>query len=288
MFMGFGYNPRLYNPYYKPTLGDFSGERLDMLDFFAWMKRLQDAGVQAWTIWDASGFAIVNKFSDRESRVFSGLTSGKAILEVLINEQNNLPKRADFKVNCDYRARNLKRLIALSGINGRYVDSRTVFRKDPAYATTVDAALEYVSRLKVENPRFVDKIVPKRSNAASDLYLPLELAEALYFEKELGIAGKFGPRTEQFFDACILQAQERRETPYVTIRTSSSPRKAAYLFDENVLWTRSPIWYDQDLLERDLPYRRYVESYLRPFQERGEPLYDCVLRMKQALRGDVE
>lgn len=288
MFMGFGYNPRLYNPHYNPALGDFSGERLDMLDFFAWMKRLQDSGVQAWTIWDASGFAIVNKFSDRESRVFSGLTSGKAILEVLINEQDNLPKRADFKVNGDYRARYLKRLIAISGINGRYVDSRTVFRKDPAYATAVDAALEYVSRLKIEDPRLVDRIMPKKSNAASDLYLPLELAEALYFENKSGIRGKFGPKTERFFDACILLAQERREIPYVTMRSPLSPRRAAYLFDENVLWTRSPIWYDLDLLERDIPYRRYVEGYLRPFQEREEPLFDCVLRMKQALRGDVE
>ena len=44
--MGFGYNPNLTK----------SGERLDMLSFFAYMQRLQNIGVQEWTIWDASGF----------------------------------------------------------------------------------------------------------------------------------------------------------------------------------------------------------------------------------------
>ncbi|MCS4539508.1 MAG: hypothetical protein HYU03_02310, partial [Thaumarchaeota archaeon] len=49
--MGFGYNGDL----------ELSGERLEMLDFFSWMKKLQEKGVQEWIVWDASGYFIVNK-----------------------------------------------------------------------------------------------------------------------------------------------------------------------------------------------------------------------------------
>ena len=100
--MGFGYNGSL----------EKSGERLDMLDFFSWMKQTQ----REWSIWDASAYYIVNKTSPKKIQKLGDNPSAKNILDVLVNEQER-PKRAEIIRNCDLRSLYLKRLIELSNID---------------------------------------------------------------------------------------------------------------------------------------------------------------------------
>jgi len=253
-----------------------------MLDFFSWMKRLQQqGGVQQWTIWDASGFYIVNKTPKRRLEALNGDRSGEKILEVLVTEQDS-PKREEIRRNCDARRQYLKRLIEIADIDAVYIDSRDIFRQDPRYAVALDIALEYVGRLERDNPSLVRKIVPPSENPATALYLPLEIAEAVYFEDTAGISGKFGPKTEQFFDACILGAQEEMKRPYMAIWSPLGPRKPGYLFDEQALWTSSR---DKDVLAafQDTGYDYFARRYLNTFCQAGEFAKDCMLRLKREL-----
>ena len=271
--MGFGYNSQLIS----------MGERLDILTFFSWMKRLSATFVQQWTIWDASGYYIVNKTPKRKIEALNGQLTGERVLEILVQEQES-PKRTEIKFNCDLRSQYLQRLIKVSGINVRYIDSRKVFREDQQYAGLLDIALEYVQKLRIDNLRLLQRIIPPSDNPVRELYLPLEIAEALYLKEEYGVAGKYGPKSEQFFDACILGLQEQLGIPYTVLWSEVGPRKVGYLDDKNVLWTKSPDWFISELLQKDQPYFQFVQSYLPSFRQEGETSLQCLVRLRDLLK----
>ncbi|MBS3105130.1 hypothetical protein J4234_02650 [Candidatus Woesearchaeota archaeon] len=285
--MGFGYNPNL----------ERNGERIDMFNFFAWMLKLQEIGVSQWFIWDASGFYVVNRIPKKRIDGI-GKPNGKKLLELIINEQDGLgygegrrnEERKELKKNWDLRSVYLKRLIKITEINGLYLDSRVIFRTDPRYATALDIALDCVEKLKKDNPETLERILPANSNnPASWLYLPLEMAEAIYFQEVMDVEGKFGPKSEEYFDTFILAAQEGRKTPYMVVWCPLGPsakefgqQKPAYLSDIEVLWTKTPKDYVADLLENSV-YQSYVRQYAQMFQKDGETLLDCVMRLKRRL-----
>jgi hypothetical protein len=270
--MGFGYNPRLTK----------SGERLDMLDFFTSMRSLQEAGINDWLVWDASCFYIVNRTPDKKIRRL-GKLKGKGVIDVLIAEQER-PKRREIRANCDARSDYLQKIIAISDTNATYISAWDVFRKDPAYATALDEAFEFCVKLESNRPDITAQLVPKGATEASRLYMPLEVAEALYLKDKYGIEAKFGPATEGFFDTAILQVQEERRQPYTAIRTPTGPRKPAYLADEQVITTKSVEWYVEELLQ-DSEYRQFVESYISPFRRESESLQECAARMRIVMGG---
>ena len=287
--MGFGYNPNL----------ERNGERIDMFDYFAWMRRLQESGVSQWFIWDASGFYIVNRIPKKRIESI-GKPTGRKLLELIVNEQDGQgygdgrrnEERKELKKNCDFRSMYLRRLINLSGINGVYLDSRITFRTDPRYATALDTALYYVEKLKIDKPEPLARILPTNNNPASWLYLPLEIAEAVYLQEVSNVGGKFGPKSEQYFDACILETQENRKSPYSVIWCPTGPRrnvygqeKPAYLSDVNVLWTTTPNKYVPVLLD-DSDYQKYVQSYMASFLQSGETLVKGIIRLKNRLKVD--
>ena len=157
--MGFGYNGTLVS----------LGERLEMLDFFSWMKKLQDKGVQEWTIWDASGYFIVNKLPAKKLIGLGSQPSASLILEALVEEQER-PKRAEIKENCDLRSQYLQRLIQMTGVKAKYLNSWQVFREDSRYAEAVDVALEFVKRLEKDLPDLcADRIDYSLTSAAETL-----------------------------------------------------------------------------------------------------------------------
>ncbi len=286
--MGFGYNGELTK----------AGERLDMLDFFAWMKRLQRLGVEEWNVWDAAGYWIVNKTPKKKIEKLGKNPRAADILEVLIAEQDR-PKRREIKDNCDLRSQYLQRLIAATGVEAKYFDSRKVMRDDPRFVEAFDTALEYEKEL----PFLLRNIIcPKTDNPARELYLPLEMAEALYLEMLQDVSGKYGPETERFFDAGILRMMQSQGKPYVTIRSPQPPDETpvGYLanrwFDPTPaqgLMRGTPVACSQDdqfRLERVLgksperpTYKAFVGQYLSEFKEEGESLIDCAQRFCEVL-----
>lgn len=274
MFMGFGYNGTLAS----------SGERLEMLDFFSWMKKLQDKGVQEWTVWDASGYFIVNKLPAKKFLSLGSRPSASQILEALVEEQER-PKRAEIKENCELRSRYLQRLISMTGIKAQYLNSWQVFREDSRYAEAVDVALEFVQRLEKDSPELVEKIQPNNDNPSSQLYLPLETAEAFYLNLNFGIGGKYGPKTEQYFDEAIVRLEKEWNAPYATIRSPLGPRKPGYLRDENVLVTGMSEREARSLLNSDAGYRTWIDNITVIFRRDKETVTEGALRMLQLLRG---
>ncbi len=272
-FMGFGYNPDL----------KFFGERLDILYYFSWMKQLKEI---EWFVWDASSYYIVNATPRKKVDKLGERPTGENILEVLISEQER-PKRKEIIQNCELRSTYLKDIIKYLGINAQYLDSRLAFRAQEGkkcFARALDLALEYTEKLKRDNPELLKKISPNNQNPASQLYLPLEIAEALYLSNIYGVESKFGPRTEEFFDKCILGLQEEREVPYKTIWCQSGPRRAGYLGDKNVIWGSTPLWNaDETVLRKDNEYSKFVEGYTSSFRYPGESLIECVQRLQRIL-----
>ena len=272
--MGFGYNGTLVS----------LGERLEMLDFFSWMKKLQDKGVQEWTIWDASGYFIVNKLPAKKLIGLGSQPSASLILEALVEEQER-PKRAEIKENCDLRSQYLQRLIQMTGVKAKYLNSWQVFREDSRYAEAVDVALEFVKRLEKDLPDLVEKIQPNNDNPSSKLYLPLETAEAFYLNLNFGIGGKYGPKTEQYFDEAIVRLEKEWGVPYVTIRSPLGPRKPGYLRDENVLVTGMSDREVKSLLNSDQEYRSWIDAITAIFRQDTETVTDGAMRMLRLLQG---
>ena len=257
-----------------------------MLDFFSWMKKLQDKGVQEWTIWDASGYFIVNKLPVKKLMSLGPQPSASLILEALVEEQER-PKRAEIKENCNLRGWYLQRLIEITGVRARYIDSRQAFRRFPAYTEALDVALEFVKRLEKDSPGLVEKIQPNNDNPASKLYLPLEVAEAFYLNLNCGIGGKYGPKTEQYFDEAIIRLKKEWEVPYATIRSPLGPRKPGYLRDENVLVTGISDREVKSLLNSDAEYRAWIDGITAVFRRDTETVTEGALRMLRLMeRGD--
>lgn len=282
MYMGFGYNPDLIR----------NGERLDMLDFFAWMKRLQSLGVEEWVIWDASAYSIVNRGRVGRMRGIEEIKDVSArtarILEILVEEQD-LPRRREMRDNWNLRRIYLQRLIEVTGIRGQYMDAREVFRGGVnEFSESLAVALEKARELAEQQPGLAQQILPKQQNAMNILYLPLEMAEALYLSLLCRVDGKFGPRTEKFFDAAILNAFADKCISYTTLR-SPTPEgiKPGYLGDTCGITVSVPERTIMSVVnDESSTYGRYVRGYLFAFRRGGESFADCAIRMRNLLRGD--
>lgn len=273
LFIGIGYNPKL------STLG----ERLDMLDLFYWMNQFP---IQQWTIWDASAYYIVNKIKQKKFKSLGPNFSAEQIFEV-ISEEFNKPKRTEIRKNCYSRQKYLVLIACLFRQPLEIVNAAGFLqRKDNSFVEALEAALDYTRRLERDNPRLIESIYVKNSNPASKLYLPLEIAEAIYLKRVDGVGGKFGPITEIFFDEAILSSMKQTKTPYKVFWCPKGPRKIPYLDDEQVIRTSTPDIGVENLLQADKEYAAYVARYISPLSKQGEPLLDSVRRIRDKIRSD--
>lgn len=252
MFMGFGYNPDLAD----------KGERLDMFYFFGLMKTIQEERSTNWFIYDASSYAIVNRISPKKIKALGKKPRAKNILEQL-NIELSQQKRKDVRNNVYLRALYLNRLLEITRLRGAYIDSQDAFR-DPRYQDALDETLDYVNWLKKNKPEVVEKIYSPNLNEANSLYLPLEIAEAIYLQDTKEASGKFGPEKEIYFDNVIIKFFKKKEIPYVTLRCRNGPRKPAYLSDTACICTTTPDNQASQFLEYE-DYESFVSQYLKKF-----------------------
>lgn len=267
--MGFGYNPDL-NRY---------GERIDMLYYFAWMLKLQKELDIQWTIYDASGYAIVNLA--REKNIVRANGNPKAIINSLVNEINR-PSNEIFRRSCELRSSYLKRLIKISKLEANYIDSRVIFRDDSDYIEAFSVAYNFVEKNK-DSSRFVKEVNKRNNNISKKLYLPLEIAEAIYLYNKESIDIKFGPETEKYFDEGILGIMQQNSISYSSLLCPLGPRRPGYLSDENVLWSKMRIDIIEQTLSEDNNYKEFVSSYMPVFNEKTLPLEESVLIMSRLL-----
>lgn len=290
MFMGFGYNGTLWSDDPQWQLWP-SSERFDLLQYFAYMRAFKKRGV-SWVIWDASGFKIVNSLPEKRYTGLGENPTPEDILDALISEQDR-PKRRAIMNNCDERNKALNRFSSVAGVDALVIDSRRVFREDKRYVYALENALRYVKELSVDAPELIQNIFPKNGNSGSRFYLPLEIAEVLYLQDFFGIKGKFGPTTEEYFDRCILGIQNDRRVGYTALQCPTGPVRPGYLDDRSPgvlrLSNRDQYWWcvlgDDPMVPA---YKAFVASYLEPFRQDEEAMFDCAIRLKVELGGRKE
>ena len=307
VYMGIGYNALLRE----------KGERLDILEYVAWMKRLLDSGVSFVSFFDASTYQIANVLpKKRFCSPASDPAAAAGFLETLAEELQR-PKRAEIAENCALRNKylwNLRSLLGLGSRSGSVRSAKDLFctptdnlagaandlvqraeqNNFARYSTLLCEAAQYVERLREKNPNVLEEFSSafRNENPAAQMYLPMEIAEALYLQNNTpGImSGKYGPMSEEYFDVCILGMQEERFQPYAAIRSPLGPRKPGYLKDDFVLWTSSSNDSIAGVVNKQFPrsygddYSDFVRSYLGVLAEPGEPLVDCAIRLRDALR----
>ncbi len=242
VFMGIGYNPELKR----------SGERLDMLDFFNWFRTFQKADIEV-TVWDASSYSIVNLRSAQGENEFEKLGQSpraEDIISWMITEQdrnlsrddlitrringlNSYKKLDEFRENCSLRTRYLRALASVTKTPVKIVSAWDTFREDTTtFAKSLEEALDFSRRTIAENPTFYKDFI-SGNDPIKRLYVPLEIAEVLYFQKTSEIDAKFGPTTELPFDSAIIQCQSDLGNEYTTLRCPllEGQNKPAYLRD---------------------------------------------------------
>ncbi|MBT3297584.1 hypothetical protein HN385_01530 [archaeon] len=297
--MGFGYNPQLY----------CNGERLEMLDYFSWFNKFLKLGTEEVLIWDASCYSIVNKinrFAPRETySILSKDPSGKQVIECLIKEQERSPniispktEIGKYRTNCQLREQYFRKFIEILNIDVSYLNSWDVFRKDERYTEALEKSLDFIKFLEKDNPNLVRKIYFNRTpNPATRLYLPLEIAEAIYLEETKGIKTKFGPISEQFFDIAIEEMFEQLELGYSTLRCKITPGidRPVYLGikEGRPLGSKSTYRTIKKVLKFNPELAEYLDSICEPFKGRYddgkiETLTGFLRRISKQLEGKKE
>ncbi len=274
--MGFGYNPQLY----------CTGERLEMLDYFSWFDKFLKLGVEEILIWDASCYSIVNKIDQFRSRetfsILNNNPSAKEVLECIIKEQEKNPdligpqtEIGKYRTNCQLREQYFRKFIEVLNIDVDYLNSWDVFRKDSKFTEALEKSLEFVKILEKEKPDLIRKInFNKKTNSATRLYLPLEIAESIYLRENRNIKTKFGPVSEKYFDIAIEEMFEELDLGYSTIRGRLTPGtdRPAYLGskDSRVLGSKSTF----RTIKRTLKFNPQLEEYLSSICEPFKGKYD--------------
>ncbi|MCM2325533.1 MAG: hypothetical protein NDI94_03660 [Candidatus Woesearchaeota archaeon] len=260
-FIGIGFNPAL----------DMLGERLDILNYFAAMKKLSDIGMELY-VWDASSYMILNRASPKKFK----LDDPAAIVDSFLDA---LEKKEEIKKTCDLRRSYLAKAIDFCGIDINYMDSRDNIWQ-PDYMGALSESLDYFAVLDKET---LASVTPNDANPVKSLYAPMEVAEALFLTR-YRIDAKLGGEKEKPYDDIILGLADLQERQYTAIRCSDGPRKAGYLSDTNVITTRTRQDEISRLL-RDNEYGSFVREYIAPFMLEGEPLEESILRFQRYMEG---
>ncbi|MFB6198732.1 MAG: hypothetical protein ABEI52_10765 [Halobacteriaceae archaeon] len=292
IFMGFGYNGNLAE----------KGERLGMLQYFSWMDNLSDA--MDVTIWDASSYQIVNHRLDYALKEASNSQTGSlssrvpSADETLGILEEKIQDRPDLRVDLEARETYLRRLNSFTGVDAEYINAWDLF-DDPAFVDAFDEALALTDAAVAESVR--DAVIPHRAGLSGKLYLPLEIAEALYLQEEHDVYGKFGPETEVCFDEAILQSQAARDVPYMTLRCLSPANVVAlrrprshssfhlnppYLSDGTDRAIRSRDSPDMVREKLSDEYRAFLRPFLNSHVRPGDTMSETLQRVGARLEGE--
>jgi hypothetical protein len=218
---------------FNPLLPKF-GERFDLLDFFAWGSRVQQAQENfRFLVLDASKYWIVNAMGSMPVETYSK-DAGRNAVARLRRELENGAVSDDIRKSASIRGSYLGAMASLMP-NGtcQVLGADDLWSGNDAYAKSLQAAIDFVALERNEGApfRFARAAQYSRYNQEyQKWYTPLVLAEADYLRCAYGISAKLGPTSEVAFDSLI---QKMMGGEY------------------GIFWYTRP-------LERQLPYPEYV------------------------------
>lgn len=278
-FMGFGYNPDLVE----------TGERLDILDYFSWVKELSRYQEVEWILWDASCYYIVNRTKQKRiNETALERKEAREIVEILFDELQK-PKKRKIRENNELRTKYLNAILKATGINGRVIDAYSVIWNDANYLKAFEFCLGFCKAQQNLQPRRVP--VPRSANRVQALYFPLETAEALFLQQRFGIDAKFGPATEERFDFFITEAANQLGRGYASLWCPVPPETVGtpYLRPRNggsIFFTNSMDDVRRKLSENET-YKKWLEAVIEPLAP-GLCLEQGIEKIISDVRGELK
>lgn len=225
---------------FNPLLTQY-GERFDMLDFFAWGRRVQMAEPNfRFLVLDATKYWMVNAMGRAPVEKYSKDAAGQAV-ESLRSELEKNRLAPAINEASDMRNRYLRAIASLLP-NGscQVLSAGDLWYGNDAYQKSLQYAVDFVAENPREGEPFVFGKYAKYSRYNEEYqrwYTPLVLAEVKYLYDAYGISSKLGPTSETAFDSLICQM----------MNATMERQNSAY----NVFWYTRP-------LERQIPYQDYV------------------------------
>lgn len=277
-FMGFGYNQDLIK----------TGERLDILDYFSWVKVLSEIKDVEWFLWDASCYYIVNRI--KQKKISEDVVERKetsSIMNTLFEEIET--KKPEIRGNNRVRKQYLNAILTAFSINGTVIDAYDIIREDVDYLEAFYFCLDFCKRQQNIEPEKIP--IPRNSNNRVELlYFPLETAEALFLKKRFDINTKFGPQTEKNFDYFITKAVNEKGGSYRTLWCPNPPIgiKIPYLKgDENSIFFTDDMNGVRRKLDTNESYRMWLEQIIEPLSP-GLDLEQSIDKVITEVRGKLK
>lgn len=225
---------------FNPLLKQY-GERFDMLDFFAWGRRVQEAepGFR-FLVLDATLYWMVNAMGRTPVEKYSK-NAAEQVVESLKRELETNKLAPAIREASGIRNRYLRAIASLLP-NGacQVLSAKDLWYDNDAYLKSLQYAIDFVGERPAEGEPFVFGRYAKYSRYNEEYqrwYTPLVLAEVKYLYDAYGIPSKLGPTSETAFDSLICQMMNK----------AMGKQDAAY----NIFWYTRP-------LERGIAYQDYV------------------------------
>ena len=201
---------------FNPNIAEM-GERYDILDFFAWARRVQRFEPNfTFFVVDASKYAIVNAMGELSVKAYSKQAAEEA-LERLRKELQVNPEAERIAKSAEIRNRYLRAAAMLLNESNKptmpwFGNCRVISADelwDPGnkdYLQSLQKAIDFVAAERVENAplRIAKAASYKRyGQEFQKWYTVLVLAEADYLAREYNAMAKLGPTSEVAFDQLI-------------------------------------------------------------------------------------
>lgn len=241
---------------YNPLLLD-SGERLDMLDFFSWGKKVQEVEPNfRFLVLDATLYWVVNAVGKMPVEKYCKDAARIAVERFKAELEENKVAKQILEAS-ELRNRYLLAMASLFP-NGscQVVSAKDLWYGNDAYLNALQEAVDFVvaSRLEGADFKFAKYAQYSRYNQEyQKWYTPLVLGEAKYLYDAYGISAKLGPTSETAFDSLIRKMIGKEECGFYPMAEMPgfypSLNRAKDSYD--IFWYTRP-------LERKIPYSEYI------------------------------
>lgn len=275
VYIGMGYNGKLST----------RGERIDILNFLSWAKRVQYIlPKMKLTVWNASTYEVVNVNNIPNNYVYNDSIAASIVSDVLalIEKENEISQ------NASLRTQYIQTMINLFDLNCQVIQAEDEMERDQ-FLKNFQLALNYCRDQDKQNLEIV-RAVNRSKSCFAALYTPLEVAEALYLNEMHGCEYKLGPLSEAPFDRIILDiSRQERKNSYKIIWYSKPPgRSASYLqSDEKSIYFGDAPEVVREKLE-DVTYRVWLQDVIKPFGNPSLSIEENIIKISEEIDLEVK
>ncbi len=211
-YKGVSYNPEILR----------TGERYDILDFFAWARRVQEYEPSfTFYVLDASKYWIVNAMGRMPVEQYSRDASKIAVRRLVKEFETNM-KSGEIRESAELRNRYLRAMAKLLPVRSlgmvdaggsKVLSAEDLWKDNPEYLESLQRAIDFLAAERKEGAqlrfgRFAN--YRRYGQEYQKWYSAMVLAEADYLARSFGVMAKLGPTSEVAFDRLIRDMLGRK------------------------------------------------------------------------------